>query len=244
MDQQSLLFEGSISVKAALLAENRSVLELLVDRKKKDKDTAFIKHQAAARGVPITLLDRTALDELCEGQTHGGVAAKVGPRTYQSLEFLMSQKQPFLAILEGIEDPYNFSYAIRSLYASGCNGVIVGERNWTTAAHTIAKASAGASEYIPIHVSQDWQATIAALKQHQIKLLCCMRENAIPYYAENLRQPVCIAIGGELRGLSNAILQFSDQNIYIPYGSNFRNALTASSATTVVAFEVIRQRTI
>ncbi len=244
MDQTKHILEGSISVKAAILGGNRSVYELIVDHKKKDKDTSFIKHQAAARNIPVTLTNRETIDALCEGSTHGGIAAWVGERQYQPLEQLIESKTPFLVLLEGIEDPYNFAYALRSLCASGCNGIIVGERNWTTAASTIAKASAGASEYIPIHVSKDVAHTIQQLKEQKIKLLCCMREDAVAYYEQDLTQGICIAIGGELRGLSKSVLELSDQNIYIPYGSTFRNALTASSATAVVAFETARQRAV
>lgn len=241
-DNKDLLFEGAISTKAAMLAGNRTVYRIVIDKTKKDKDTAFIKRQAEARGIPVDLVAREEIDALADGKTHGGLISLVGERTYQHIEQVLQGDTPFLAILEGIEDPFNFAYALRSLYASGCDGVIVSERNWTSAASVIAKASAGASEYCNIVVSTDFQETIQKMKRHGIRILSCMRDNAIPYFQEDLTKRICLAIGGELRGLSKLVLENSDQNIYIPYGSTFRNALTASSATSIVAFEVVRQR--
>ena len=71
-----------------------------------------------------------------------------------------------------------------------------------------------------------------------------MRKNAIPYTEADFRKPVLLCIGGEMRGLSQAVLKQSDQNIYIPYGSDFRNALNASAAAAVLGFEVLRQRSV
>lgn len=237
-----MIFEGSISTKAAMLAGHRSVTKIMIDKTKKDRDTAFIKQQANSRSIPVELVTREVIDSFADGTTHGGIISFVKERVYQSLDDMIQKKSPFLALLEGIEDPFNFAYALRSLYAAGCDGVIVGERNWTSAASVIAKASAGASEYCRIVVSADFEATIMEMKRHHIRLLCSMREDAVPYFNEDLKSGICIAIGGELRGLSKQVLAHSDQNIYIPYHSSFRNALTASSATSVVAFEVLRQR--
>ena len=111
---KTTILEGNISVKAALMAEKREVYEILVDKKKKDKDTAFILRQADNRQIPIRKLEREAIDELCQGKTHGGMAAIVGEREYQTLSECI-QPLSFLAIVEGVEDPYNFGYICRSL---------------------------------------------------------------------------------------------------------------------------------
>ncbi len=239
----SLLFEGAIAVKAAMLSGNRDVEEIIIDYKRKDKDCAFIKRQAENRGVKVTLKSREEIDGLAEKSTHGGIIAYVGERKYQSLEDVFTKEHPFLCILEGIEDPYNFAYLLRSLYAAGCDGVIVGERNWSSAGDVIAKGSAGAGEYIPIIVSKDFGETIKELKEHGVKLYTAMRsDEAIPYFDADYRSGCCIAIGGEMRGLSKDVLKATDQDIYIPYNSNFRNSLTASSAGAILAFEVNKQR--
>lgn len=236
------LFEGAIACKAAILAQNREVYEILIDSKRKDRDCAFIKRIATQNNIPITLLSREEIDALASKTTHGGILCKCGERRYQTLEEII-QPNGFTVILEGIEDPYNFAYILRSLYALGCNGVIVPERNWTTASDVIAKGSAGASEYIPIVSVSDMGEAIATLKQNGIKLLGAMRSDvAIPLYEADLTGSICIAIGGEMRGLSKVVENEVDTQVYIPYEGDFRNALTAASSGAILAYEVARQR--
>ena len=84
--------------------------------------------------------------------------------------------------------------------------------------------------------------TILELKNKGIKLFCAMREDAIVYTEADFNQGCIIALGGEKRGLSKQILALSDQNIFIQYANDFRNALNGASATSIVAFECLRQR--
>lgn len=236
------LFEGAIASKAAILANHREIYEVLIDEKRKDKDCAFIKRIAASKGIKITLLPRDTINALASKTTHGGILCRCGDRQYQSLDEII-KPNGFTVILEGIEDPYNFAYLLRSLYALGCDGVIVPERNWTTAADVIAKGSAGASEYIPIVSCCDMVEAITTLKQRGVKLLGAMRsDEAIPLYDADLSGSICIAIGGEMRGLSKVVSSAVDTQIYIPYENDFRNALTAASSGAILAYEVSRQR--
>lgn len=238
-NMERYLVEGNISVKACILASRRNVYEIYVDEKKKDKDTAFILKQAAARNIPIIKTSRDKIEELAEGKTHGGCIAFVGERQYQDIEEI---ENPFYAIVEGIEDPFNFGYICRSLYAAGCNGLIVPTRNYSTAVTTVTKSSAGASEYINIISSDDIPSLVSKLQKKGIQLFCAMREDAIVYSKADYTNGCIIAFGGEKRGLSKQILELSNQNIYIAYANDFRNALNGASATSIIAFEVLRQR--
>ena len=239
---QDLVVEGNISVKAAILANRREIHEILVDENKSDKDTRYILAKAYERGIPVLKRSREDIDKVAEGKTHGGLIARVGERVYQSIEDLLKSDNPFIAIIEGVEDPFNFGYICRSLYAAGCHGILVGERNWSSAAKTVTKSSAGASEYINMVTVTDFDLTLKKLKKKGIRILCAMREDAVSCYEVDYEGPVCLAIGGEMRGLSKSILAHSDQNIYIPYEFDFRNALNGAAATAVLAFECLRQR--
>lgn len=236
---EKYLIEGNISVKAALLANRREVFEIYVDDKKKDKDTRFILAKAKQKNVEIHQINREIIDSMAQGKTHGGLIAFVGERRYQSIE---ENDNAFYAIVEGIEDPFNFGYICRSLYAAGCNGLIVPERNFSTAVTTVTKSSAGASEYINIICCNDIPSLVKKLKKKGIRLYCAMRKDAIPYTEADYQKGFIIALGGEKRGLSKQILELSDQNIYIPYANDFRNALNGASATSILAFEAARQR--
>lgn len=235
--------EGNISVKAALLAQRRTVTKIIVDENKKDKDTAFILRKARDRHIPIISATRESIDEQCSGKTHGGLIAYCGERKYQTLTKYMQKDALFLALIEGVEDPFNFGYVLRALYAAGCDGVIIPPRNWTSAADVVTKSSAGASEYIDLIVAKDMEKTLQTLKNQGISLVCALRkEDAMNVYEYTFPKKVCLAIGGELRGLSKVVQSASDQNIFIPYGNEFRNAMTAATSTAILAFEHLRQQ--
>lgn len=237
-----MIVEGAISVKAVLLSGSRSIEEIYIDKDKKSKDFSFIIREAEKRGVKTTFLDKDELSGIANGRTHGGIAAKAGERNYVEPEQLFAADNPFIALLEGIEDPYNFGDSLRSFYAAGATGLIVPKRNWLDAASIVVKASAGASEFLPTASCEDLGEAVILSKKFGIKTFCAERSNAVSLYDKNLTSPLIIAIGGELRGLSRKITDNSDGNIFIPYGSQFRNALSASSASAVCAFEIMRQR--
>lgn len=239
---ENMILEGAISVKAALEAERRSVYEIIVDQRKPDRNRNYILNLAKNKGVKITIASSEEISALAGGTSHGGMLAVVGDREYQKVEDLLSHPLPFLALLEGIEDPYNFGGALRSLYAAGITGVFVPERNWCSAAGVVTKASAGASEFLNIATVSDWDETLTKAKERDIRILCAERKDATSLYESDLTGPILLVFGGEMRGISAKIMKHSDQNVFLPYGSDFRNALSANSAAAVFAFEAYRQR--
>ena len=147
-----------------------------------------------------------------------------------------------LVLLEGVEDPFNLGYIIRTLYSAGCDGLILPRHDWTSAESTIAKSSAGAFEYMNIVMSDNLPQLVKDIKKQGIKTYAAMRKDAIIYLEADYHIPCLLAIGGEMRGLSSAVRNEIEQNIYIPYANDFRNALNAASAAAVLSFEVYRQR--
>ena len=236
------IIEGSVSVKAVLLGGKRPISEILFDRERHDRDLSFILGKAREKGIKYTPCSRSEIDSVATGKTHGGIIAYVGDRTYETEDDFFGVENPFILLLEGIEDPYNFGDSLRSAYAAGVTGVIVPSRNWLTAASVVIKASAGASEYLPTLVSEDLGKTVLAARENGLKVFCAERRDAESLYEKDLTEPVVLAIGGEMRGLSRSVLDNSDGNIFIPYGSGFRCALSASAASAVIGFEVMRQR--
>ncbi len=237
------ILEGNISVKAALLAKRRKVERVWVDEKKHDRDTRFILTQAVKQDIAIIKTTRTKIDDLAKGKTHGGLLAECGERTYQSLDDYHDRGQLFLALLEGIEDPFHFGDMLRSLYAAGCDGVIIPPRNWTSAAGVIAKASAGASEYIDLIVADDMESLLKQCHHQELQIVCALRnDTAVNVYDYHFPAKTVLAIGGAMRGLSKAVTAACDQAIYIPYANDFRNAMSASGSAAILAFEFLRQR--
>lgn len=236
------LLEGKISVKAAIASKYRIVKEIIIDIKKKDRDTSYILYKAKENNIVITRKKREEIDAMCDGNTHGGIVAYVEERSFSNLEEVI-QPNGFLAFIEGVEDPFNFGYIVRSLYAAGCDAILLSPRNWTSAATILARSSAGASELMKMVVCEDMEQTLQTLKANNYKIVCANRnDKAIEMYDYNFNQSVCICIGGEKRGLSKIVENNSDQDVYIPYNNDFKNALSAASASTILAFEILRQR--
>lgn len=236
------LLEGNIAVKAAVLGGVRTVYEILVDEQKKDRDTRWILHRAEERNIPIHRCPHTSIDAIANGHTHGGLLCFCGERTYQTFAQCPARPNGFFALVEGVEDPFNFASLLRTLYASGCQGILSPKRHWQTATGILVKGSAGASEHLPWIVYESPQTILRELHAQKLPLLCAERKDAISLYDYTFPARFCIAIGGEMRGLSKAIKAASAQNLYIPYGREVRNALNAESATAVIAFEILRQR--
>ncbi len=233
------LFEGAISVKAVLQAGKRQVTRILIDEKKRDRDTSFLLHLAKEKGIVAERVAREEIDALASGSTHGGVLCYASERTYETLDEFRGKN--FLAILEGVEDPFNYGYCLRSLKAFGCEGILVNERNWYESAGVIAKSSAGASEFLNVYVTHDMAETLSELKK-EYQVVAANRRNAVSLFDADFSKPLILAIGGEKRGLSRAVEDSADLNVYIPYDSDFRNALNASSAASVFAYEVCKAK--
>ena len=233
--------EGGLSVKAAMLAGSRQIEAVYLDEARHDKDAHFIVRKAQEKHIPVILKSRSWIDAHAQGRTHGGLIAQVSPRSFQQLSEVLSDN-PCVFVVEGVEDPFNLGYIMRSLYSAGASGLLLSARNWQPVESTILKASAGASEYLNVVLSEDLPGDIAALKKQGLKAYAAMRKDAIAYWDADYTEPCLIAIGGEMRGLSSKVLKEMDQNIYIPYANDFRAALNAAGAAAAIAFEGFRQR--
>lgn len=234
-----IFFEGTISCKAILEGNKRQCDCLYVDRKKRTKDFSYIIHLAKKKNVDIQFCSREQLDELSQSTKHGGMLLEAGSQCKQTLN---QQINGWFCYVDGIEDPYNLGSICRTLYASGCNALVLPNRDWNFADATIVRASAGAFEKMDIYWINNEQELVDYLKKYNIPLLCAHRKDAIPLYEYNFPEQFCACVGGSFRGLSSLLVSNSTQNIVIPYGNEVRNALDAPSAISVISFEVLRQR--
>ena len=244
----SNIMEGMTSVSALLSAReaglnDRPINEIRFDRAKKQKkarEYAFLARKCAELSIPLTLTDAAELEKICIGNTHGGIVALCGERTLPLPTAENLPESGFLCLLEGIEDPYNFGYALRSLYAAGCDGVLLGERNWLSAAGVVARASAGASESMPVWAG-DTENAVSLLKDKGYRIVCAGIRDSVSLYEADLKKPLLLVVGGEKRGISAEMLSKADQIVRIDYGREFRGSLSAASAATVLAFGIVRQ---
>ena len=216
---------------------------ILVRRDSRDRRVLQLEQRARRAAVRVERVDEERIESVATGRTHGGVVALVGPRRYAGPDELLGRSQtPFVAMLDGVEDPFNFGYAVRSLYAAGADGLVLPPRNWMSAAAVVARASAGASELIPTTVVETALEAARTFAGYGLAVVCTGTERAVSLYEAELTGPLFLVVGGEHRGISRALLQEADVVVRIPYGRDFRQSLATSSAAVVLAFEVLRQR--
>ena len=250
--EDDLCFEGMTSIRAIIAGidsgtNNRQISSILIDKDKMSKNAKTIGYLRAVStkyGFDIRETSAENLEEITLGNSHGVIVAICKERTIPILTneiFTNEIKQNgFYAMIQGIEDPYNFGYALRSLYAVGCDGIILGERNWMSAAGVVCRSSAGASEMFPVYKCDEIDA--AKLFKNNGYNIVCADERTDNILGEcDLHFPILLVVGGEKRGISRALLDLADTLVKIPYGRKFNASLSAASATTMFAYEIMRQ---
>ncbi len=247
----STVFEGMVSLRTLISVMEKgekndrrikTVYYSSERAKKEKKELSWLQHRGEELGFAIKLTEPQLIDEMSTGNTHGGVIAEASERTLAPVSAENVKENGFYVMIEGIEDPYNFGYALRSLYASGVDGIILGKRNWMSAAGVVCRASAGASELIDVFSSESFENAAAIFKDIGYKVVCADITNSVPIYEADLSYPILLVIGGERRGISRSMLEKADSVVRIDYGRPFDASLSAASAATVAGFEVLRQR--
>ncbi len=242
------LFEGMTSIRAVLSA----IAEGASDRrikclyytaqyaKKHPRDIPYLRHRAEEMGFSLSEVSEAEIDALTSGHTHGGIAAECTERTIPLLSPEHILPHGFYMMLEGIEDPFNFGYAIRSIYAAGTDGIIIPPRNWMSVAGVVCRSSAGASELISTFVA-DAETASDIFRSRGYKIVCADLPDSVPVQSADLSRPLFLIVGGEKRGISRKCLEKADAIVRIDYGRDFSASLSAASAAAILSYEVARQ---
>ena len=246
--EQSNIFEGMVSIRALLNAADNNISDRRIKKvyisedkqKKRAKELSYIKARSYDYGYEIEILKNTEFDKLTIGNTHGGIICEATDRSVERLTRENIKENGFYVMIEGIEDPYNFGYAIRSLYAAGVSGIILTPRNWMSAAGVVCRASAGASETVPMYISENLEA-IKVFKEKNYTVICSDIKDSVSAYETQLKFPVFLIVGGEKRGITSAVLNECDKIVRLDYKGDFNLALSAASAASILAFEIMRQ---
>ncbi len=246
-ESSSLLFEGMICLRALVEGTGSSFNDRRIEKvlyakerlEKHPKEYAFLCHRAKEQNFQLIFSDRQILDSLAPDRSHGGILAFCTERNFPrfSEDFLV--KQGFYMAMEGIEDPYNFGYALRSVYAAGVDGVILSGGVRTGADGIVCRSSAGAFERMPIYTAS--KEFTGIFRKAGYRVICADLPDSKPVYDANLKKPLLLVIGGEKRGISRELLQSCDEIVRLDYGRPFDAALSSASAASILAFEVFRQ---
>ncbi len=242
----SNILEGMTSISALLnttVENDRRIEKIWIDsskRKSKAAEIGFLVTRSHQMHFPIEFVNGEQIDEYTIGNTHGGVIAFCTDRHLKPLSQEPIESNGFYVYLDGIEDPYNFGYTVRSLYAAGVTGIVLPPRNWMSAAGVVARASAGTSELIPMYTA-DAEDVAKLFKTAGYQILCAGIRDSVSVFDTSLPYPILLVVGGEKRGISRKLLEQADLIVRIDYGRNFKGSLSAASAATVMAFEIYRQ---
>lgn len=237
--------EGRQSVLAALHARQRQFNVILLRHGIHTEGISDLLTLAGSMGVPVRYVDSRELDDLSHGASHGGVLAVVGPKPRLDAgalpELLASIAEPaLLLLLEGVDDARNLGFTIRSAEALGCHAILIKKHLWDFDTVEVARPASGAYERLPL-VQIDDVKPLQELQKRGTTLIGCLAGVRRSIYETDLRLPVCLAIGGEKRGLSGAVRDICDSFATIPTVAG-PSSLSLSHASAIVLAEAFRQR--
>ncbi len=201
---------------------------------------------AKDKNVVIKEVDRRKLNEMCGGANHQGVIAKVTPFKYSEVTDIINRakrkgEDPFIVILDEIEDPHNLGSIIRTAELCGVHGIIIPKRRNVGVTPTVYKCSAGAIEHMRIAKVTNINATIDQLKEEGIWIYGADIDGKDFSYNTNFSGPCALVIGSEGRGISKLTLKKCDVLVKIPMIGKI-NSLNASVAGGIMMYEVLKGR--
>lgn len=228
-----------------LLQEEKQINKILLQKGLSISNIKGILKMASEQGVIYQEVPKSKLDELTSGQNHQGIVATLPAYDYKQLEDALAlakerSEDPFLLILDEIEDPHNLGSILRTADATGVHGVIIPKRRSVGLTGVVAKTSTGAIEHVPVIRVTNLSQMIQSLKNLGIWVF------ATDMNGEDMRNwnasgPIALVIGNEGKGVSQNIKKISDGVVTIPMVGHVQS-LNASVAASILMYEVARSR--
>ena len=204
-----------------------------------------IKREAKKAGSLIKYVDKQLLDNMSETGKHHGVIAVTAAYDYAEVSDILDiakerNEDPFIVLLDNIEDPHNLGAIIRSAHQAGAHGVIIPKNRAVGLTATVARTSAGALNYIPVAKVTNLSKTIEDLKKEGLWFVCADMDGETMYNL-NLKGPIGVVVGSEGEGVSRLVKEKCDFVASIPMKGQI-DSLNASVAAGILCFEIVRQR--
>lgn len=236
--------EGRHSVLEAFRA-GKLVERVFVLKGCQDGPVATIVREARRVQVIVDFVPKERLDHMSGDGRHQGVIAQLSAFAYSSVEDMLALakergEDPFLFLLDGIEDPHNLGAIIRTANLSGAHGVIIPKRRAVGLTSAAVKASAGAIHYTPVAKVTNLSALMEQLKEKGLWFVCADMDGEV-MYRHDLTGPIGLVVGNEGSGVSRLVKEHCDYTAGIPMAGDI-DSLNASVAAGVLAFEIVRQR--
>ncbi len=244
MEEEETRIEGRNAVLEAFRS-GRTVDKLFVLDGCHDGPVQTILREAKKQETVVSFVTKERLDHLSETGRHQGVIACCAAYAYSTVEEILDRAEkrgedPFLILLDGIEDPHNLGAIIRTANLAGAHGVIIPKHRAAGLTAVVVKASAGALNYTPVAKVTNLTSVIKELKKRGIWFVCADMDGE-EMYGLNLTGPIGLVIGSEGEGVSRLVKENCDLVAAIPVCGEVES-LNASVAAGVLAYEVLRQR--
>lgn len=244
LEENTGILEGRNAVIEAFRA-GRTIDRLYVLDGCKDGPIMSIKREAAKQGTPIKYVTKERLDQMSETGRHQGVIAAAAAYGYAEVSDILQKardkgEEPFVLLLDGIEDPHNLGAIIRTANQAGAHGVIIPKNRAVGLTATVAKASAGALNYTPVAKVTNLGQTIEELKKEGLWFVCADMDGT-SMYELNLKGSIGLVVGAEGDGVSRLVREKCDMTAQIPMRGDI-DSLNASVAAGILAYEIVRQR--
>lgn len=225
----------------------RPIESILVASGAKGGTVSVILAKAKQQGVVIKEVNPKKLDYMCGSTAHQGIAAIAAVKEYSTVEEILAfarekGEDPFLIILDELEDPHNLGAIIRTAECVGAHGIIISQRRSAGLTYAAGKASAGAVEYERVARVVNIANTVEQLKKEGVWVYAADMDGGL-YTETDLTGPVAVVIGNEGKGVSPLVRKKCDAAVSLPMVGKI-NSLNASVAAGVLAYEVLRQRSI
>ena len=237
--------EGRNSV-LELLESGKDINKLFVTKGEKHGSINKILAIAKERKIIIVEKDKKQMDEMAQEENYQGVIAIVPPYEYVEIEDILEyakqkQEDPFILILDGIEDPGNLGSIIRTAETAGVHGIIIPKRRAASVNSTVNKVSAGAVEYMNIARVTNISDAIEKLKQNGLWICGTSIDANKYYYNQDLTGPLAIVIGNEGKGIGEKVKNNCDFLVKIPMKGKI-GSLNAGVSTGIIVYEAVKQR--
>ena len=244
MENEEFVIEGRNAVTEALRA-HRTIDRIFILDGCVDGPVSTIKREAKKAGVQVRFVDKERLDLMSTTGHHQGVIARCAAYEYSSVEDILARaadkgEDPFIIVLDNIEDPHNLGAIIRTANLAGAHGVIIPKNRAVGLTATVARTSAGALNYTPVAKVTNLARTIDDLKKQGIWFACADMDG-VSMYDQNLTGPIGLVIGNEGEGVSRLVKEKCDYVCAIPMKGDI-DSLNASVAAGVLMYETLRQR--
>ena len=239
------IIEGRNAVIEALRA-GTAMDKIYLAKGETDKTLGHIASKARAQGIVVVEADRRKLDAMSFTHAHQGVIALAAAHAYFTVDDILEEaasrgEAPLIVICDELSDPHNLGAILRSAECAGAHGVIIPKRRSVGLTATVAKASAGAVEYMKVARVTNINTAIAELKDKGVWVFGTAAEGSIPMYKADLTIPAAIVIGNEGEGLSQLVRKNCDVMVSIPMKGKI-SSLNASAAASILLYEAVRQR--